>query len=70
MILFRAELRHRWRSWLLLSLLVALVSGIVLAGVVAGRRTATAFPRYVQAHGYDDFGTAKSLSPRWPACPA
>ena len=53
-VLFRAELRHRWRSWLLLSLLVALVSGLVLAGVVAARRTTAAFPRYEAAHGYDD----------------
>ncbi len=52
-ILFRAELRHRWRSWLLLAVLVALVSGLVLAGVAAGRRTASAFPRYVATHGYD-----------------
>ncbi len=52
-VLFRAEFRHRWRSWLLLALLVGLVSGLVLAGVAAGRRTATAFPRYVAAHGYD-----------------
>jgi hypothetical protein len=54
-VLFRAELRHRWRSWLLLALLVALVSGLVLAGVAAGRRTTTAFPRYLTAHGYDAF---------------
>ena len=54
-VLFRAELRHRWRSWLLLSLLVALVSGLVLAGVVAARRTATAFPRYEATYGYDAF---------------
>jgi hypothetical protein len=52
-VLFRAELRHRWRSWLLLTLLVALVSGLVLAGVAAGRRTETAYPRYVADHGYD-----------------
>jgi hypothetical protein len=32
-----------------------LVSGLVLAGMAAGRRTATAFPRYEVAHGYDAF---------------
>ena len=47
--------RHRWRSWLLLSLLVALVSGLVLASAAAGRRTASAFPRFKAAHGYDAF---------------
>ena len=31
-MLLRAVVRYRWRSWLLLSLLAALVSGFVLAG--------------------------------------
>jgi len=52
-MLFRAEFAHRWRSWISLALLVALVSGLVLAGVAAGRRTASAFPRYVAAYGSD-----------------
>ena len=52
-LLFRAELRQRWRSWLLLALLVALVGGLVLAGIAAGRRTAAAFPAYLHAHGFD-----------------
>jgi len=54
-VLVRAEFRHRWRSWLLLALMVALVSGLVLAGLGAGRRTATSFARYQEAHGYDAF---------------
>jgi FtsX-like permease family len=52
-LLFRAELRQRWRSWLLLALLVALVGGLVLAGIAAGRRTAGAFPAYLRVHGFD-----------------
>ena len=52
-MLFQAELRQRWRSWLLLGLLVALGTGLVLAGVVAGRRTATGFSRFEAAHGFD-----------------
>ncbi len=52
-LVFRAELRQRWRSWIALGLLVGLVGGAVLAAVVAGRRTADAFPRFVAAHGYD-----------------
>jgi ABC-type lipoprotein release transport system permease subunit len=52
-IVFRASLRQRWRSWVLLVLLTALVSGLVLAGITAGRRTASAFPRYVAAYGSD-----------------
>ena len=53
LLVFRAELRRRWRSWLVLVVLVAVVGGLVLAAAAAGRRTATAFPRFVAAHGYD-----------------
>ena len=52
-LVFRAELRRRWRSWLILVVLIALVGGLVLAAAAAGRRTATAFPRFVASHGYD-----------------
>jgi hypothetical protein len=52
-LVFRAELRRRWRSWLALAGLIALVGGLVLGATAAGRRTATAFPRFVAAHGYD-----------------
>ena len=52
-LVFGVELRRRWRSWLILVVLVALVAGIVLAAAAAGRRTATAFPRFVASHGYD-----------------
>ncbi len=44
-MLFSTEARQRWRSWLLLGGLVALTTGLVLAGVSAGRRTAAAFPQ-------------------------
>ena len=54
-LLLRARFRHRWRSWLPLWLLVALASGLVLAGVAAGHRTATAFSRYEAVHGYDAY---------------
>jgi ABC-type lipoprotein release transport system permease subunit len=52
-MLFHAEARQRWRSWLLLGLLVALTTGLILAGASAGRRTAAAFPQFVASHGYD-----------------
>jgi hypothetical protein len=45
--------RRQWRSLVLLGLLVAVGSGFVLASTAAGRRTDTAFPRYVASHGYD-----------------
>jgi hypothetical protein len=52
-LVFRTELRRRWRSWLVLVVLIAVVGGLALAAVAAGRRTASAFPRFVAAHGYD-----------------
>ena len=50
---FRTELRRRWRSWLAITVLVAVVGGVVLAAGAAGRRTASAFPGYVADHGFD-----------------
>src|SRR6201986_760602 len=44
--------RH-WRSWLLLPLLIAIVSGFALAATAAGRRTDAAFPGYVARYGDD-----------------
>ena len=43
-LVFGTEFRRRWRSWLILVVLIALVAGLVLAAAAAGRRTATAFP--------------------------
>ena len=54
-LMLRSGRRHRWRSWLALTLLTAVVVGLVLAGVQTARRTATAFPRFEAAHGYDTF---------------
>jgi ABC-type lipoprotein release transport system permease subunit len=51
--LLGAAVRRRWRAWLALSALVALASGLALAGVAAGHRTDTAFARYQAAYGYD-----------------
>jgi hypothetical protein len=45
--------RQHWRSWLALSVLVAVVGGFVLAAAAAARRTATAFPDFATRHGYD-----------------
>lgn len=52
-LVLRVELRRRWRSWLALAALIALVGGLVLAAAAAGRRTASAFPRFVSAYGFD-----------------
>jgi hypothetical protein len=52
-MVFAAELRRRWRSWLVMAALIALVGGLVLFAAAAGRRTASAFPSFVAAHGFD-----------------
>ena len=52
-MVFRAELRRRWRAWLALAALIAVVGGLVLGFTAAGRRTASAYPAFVAAHGYD-----------------
>jgi hypothetical protein len=52
-LVFGARFRRHWASWLALSLLIALVSGVVVAAAAAGRRTDSAFPRFVSRHGFD-----------------
>jgi len=52
-VVFWAQLRHRWRSWLAIAILISLVGGVVMAAVAAGRRTESAFPDFVAAKGFD-----------------
>ena len=52
-MVFLAQLRHRWRSWLAIAFLISLVGGVVMAAMAAGRRTDSAIPRFVAAHGFD-----------------
>ena len=52
-MVFHAQLRHRWRSWLAITILISLVGGVVMAAVAAGQRTDAAIPRFVAAHGFD-----------------
>ena len=68
-LVFRAELRQRWKSWLALALLIALVGGFVLAATAAGRRTDSAFPRFVAAYGYDAVGYAYQPVPQLAKLP-
>jgi uncharacterized integral membrane protein len=68
-LVVRAELRHRWRSWLALAILVAVVGGLVLATAAAGRRTASAFPRYAAVYGFDSFVYAGPPVPKLPGLP-
>jgi hypothetical protein len=48
--LIRADLRHRWRSWLAVVVLVGLVGGLSMAAVAGWRRTSSAMERFVEYH--------------------
>jgi FtsX-like permease family len=52
-MVLRGRFRQYWKSWLALSVLVAVAGGFVLAATAAGRRTAAAFPEFAARHGYD-----------------
>jgi hypothetical protein len=52
-MVLRGRLRQYWRSWLALSVLVAVAGGFVLAATAAGRRTAAAVPGLTARHGYE-----------------
>ena len=52
-LVFWAQLRHRWRFWLAIAILIGLVGGVIMAAAAAGRRTESAFPDFVAAHGLD-----------------
>ncbi|HEX2738672.1 MAG TPA: hypothetical protein VHP57_11120, partial [Acidimicrobiia bacterium] len=49
--LAKADLRQRWRSWVVLGLLAGVTIGLAAAGVAGARRTADALPRYEAASG-------------------
>jgi hypothetical protein len=68
-LVFRAELRRRWRSWLAVALLVTLVGGFVLAATVAGRRTDSAFPRFAATYGFDALAYATQPVPKLARLP-
>ena len=53
LLTFRGRLRQYWKSWLALSLLVAVAGGFALTATAAARRTEAAFPGFVAQHGYD-----------------
>ncbi len=68
-LMLQTGARHRWRSWLALTLLTAVVVGLVLAGAATARRTATAFPRFEADHGYDAFYYSAGPVPRVASLP-
>ena len=52
-MVLRGRFRQHWKSWLALSVLVAVAGGFVVTAAAAGRRTAAAFPEFAARHGYD-----------------
>ena len=68
-LVIRSELRYRWRSWLALSLLVSVVGGVTLGATAAGRRTASAFPRYDAQYGFDAFVYSFGSDPKVATLP-
>lgn len=52
-LVLRARFRHRWRSWLAVAVVISVIGGAVLAAAAASRRTESAFPAFVTAHGFD-----------------
>ncbi|HLM96089.1 MAG TPA: FtsX-like permease family protein [Acidimicrobiales bacterium] len=68
-MVFRAELRRRWKAWLALAVLIGIVGGLVLAFTAAGRRTASAYPAFIAAHGYDVALQAQGPMPHLTSLP-
>src|ERR1700730_18088839 len=48
------QLAAGWRGWAVLALLVGLAGGAVLTAAAGARRTASAYPRYLQAYRASD----------------
>jgi len=68
-MVLRVRSRQYWKSWLALSLLVAVAGGFVLTTASAGHRTADAFPGYVARHGYDVIVYSPKKLPRLSRLP-
>jgi len=68
-LVYRAEVRRTWRSWLAVVVLVALAGGSVLAAVIAGQRTRSAFSSFVDGYGYDAVVVSLRPEPRLASLP-
>jgi hypothetical protein len=68
-LVFWTQLRHRWRSWLAISILIGLVGGVIMAAAAAGRRTESAIPTFVADHGFDAEVYSTQSSPKIPRLP-
>jgi FtsX-like permease family protein len=52
-MVFLGRFRQHWKSWLALSVLVAVAGGFAMTAAAAGHRTTAAFPEFAARHGYD-----------------
>jgi ABC-type lipoprotein release transport system permease subunit len=67
-LVVRADLRQRWRSLAVLTLLVALAGGVVLTALAGARRTDSALPRLLESTRHEDVNL--EISPDWFAAVA
>jgi putative ABC transport system permease protein len=60
----RAEARHRWRSWLVLAILIGVFGGATLGTIAGARRTDSAYRRLLaRSHPFDMFLLNETFSP-------
>ena len=62
-VLWRSQLRSRWRSWVALALVLAIGAGTGMACLAGARRTASAFDRHAEASGFPDINTGHGRPP-------
>ena len=68
-MVLRGRFRQHWKSWLALSLLVAVAGGFVMTAAAAGHRTAAAFGGFAARHGYDVIAYSGQPLPRLAGLP-
>ena len=62
-MLWRSQLRRRWRSWVLLTVLLAIGAGTAMACVAGARRAASAFDRFAVASEFPDVNSGHGRPP-------
>ncbi len=62
-LLWRTRLRHQWRAWVLLTLLLGIGAGAGMACLAGARRTASAFDRFAAASQFSDVNTGHGEPP-------
>jgi hypothetical protein len=62
-MLWRSQLRRHWRSWVLLTVLLAIGAGTAMACVAGARRAASAFDRFAVATEFPDVNSGHGRPP-------